>query len=228
MFLDTLTETLHRALPRYPVAQEYLKGRGVLGDEIRDFKLGYTQVISIPNDGSEDYETFMKETRRGRAFENKIVFPIFDVIGRVIGLFGRSVESKEFKFYLTKEAKFTGIFYGLYQALPSIIETGRVFIVEGPFDLLAFRKVFKNSVCAMTAGVSDAQYDIMSFFANSLVTVFDSDKAGLAAAEEAKQNWGNVTSIDLGYKDPDHALKELSLSRFIKFVQNKVDRKILF
>ena len=229
MFLDTLVQTLHSSLPRYDPAKEYLKSRYVSNEEISEYKLGYSRVISVQNDGSSDYETFMKETRDGRAFENKIVFPIYDIIGRAVGLFGRSIEAKEFKFYLTKEAKYTGAFFGLYQALPHIYLTGRVFIVEGPFDLLAFRKVYKNSIASMTAGISDAQYEILSFFVNSIVTVFDSDGPGKRANAEAAEKWSNVSSVELGYKDPDKCLKEKgSVDKFEKFVRDQVNKKLLF
>ena len=224
MFLDTLCHNLHNALPRYNNALDYLKNRGVSGEDVRDFFLGYSKIISVVDDGSLDYEIFMKETYRGKVFENKIIFPIYDVIGRTVGIFGRALDSKAFKYYLTQEAKYSGVLTGIYQALPHIYETGKVFVVEGPFDLLAFRKVFKNSVGANTAGLSESQYEILSFFADRIVTVFDSDAAGENATKEAKKKWGNISSVSLGYKDPDNVLKELGYDKFVKYVKSKVEK----
>jgi DNA primase len=216
MFLDVLAQNLNGALSRYDVAKEYLRSRGVTEEEIKEFKLGYTRIISIPKEESQDYENFVKETYKGRAFEQKIVFPLRDILGRVIGLFGRSLDTKEFKFYLTQEGKYTGAFVGLFSALPYIYETGKVFVVEGPFDLMAFRKVYKNTVGALTAGLSDAQHDILSFFAEQIVTVFDSDKAGKYATDQAQRKWDNVFSVDLGgWKDPDKCLKDMGLIKFV-------------
>jgi DNA primase len=228
MFLDILVQNLNGALSRYDVAKEYLLSRGVTEEEIKEFKLGYSRIISIPKEESPDYDAFMKETHKGRAYEQKIIFPLYDIIGRVIGLFGRAIDTKEFKFYLTQEGKYTGAFIGLYQALPYVYETGKVFVVEGPFDLIAFRKVYKNTVGALTAGLSEAQYEILSFFAERIVTVFDSDKAGRYATFEAQKKWDNVTSVDLGWKDPSQCLKDKSLVKFIEFVKDKVNRRFLF
>jgi DNA primase len=210
------------------VAKEYLRSRGVTEEEIIELKLGYSRVISVPKEESADYETFIKETYRGKAFEQKIIFPIYDPIGRVIGLFGRAIDTKEFKFWLTAEAKFMGAFVGLYHALPHVYETGKVFVVEGPFDWVAFRKVYKNTVGAMTAGLSDAQYEILSFFAEKIVTVFDSDKAGNYATFESQKKWKNVSSVDLGWKDPSQCLKDMGLIKFTNFIKDKVGRKLLF
>lgn len=229
MFLDILVQSLHGALSRYDVAKEYLRSRGASEEEIKEFKLGYSRVISIPKEESPDYESFMKETYKGRGYEQKIVFPLQDILGRVIGLFGRAIDTKEFKFYLTQEGKYTGAFVGLYQALPYIYETGKVFVVEGPFDLMAFRKVYKNTVGALTAGLSDAQHGILSFFAEQIVTVFDSDKAGKYATDQAQRKWNNVSSVDLGgWKDPSQCLKDMGLTKFTNFVKNKVSQEFLF
>jgi DNA primase len=228
MFLDVLVQMLHGALSRYDVAKEYLRSRGITDEEMVELKLGYSRIISVPKEESVDYETFAKETYRGKAFEQKIIFPIYDPIGRAIGLFGRAIDTKEFKFWLTEEGKFTGAFVGLYHALPHIYETGKVFVVEGPFDWVAFRKVYKNTVGAMTAGLSDAQYEILSFFAEKIVTVFDSDKAGNYATFESQKKWKNVSSVDLGWKDPSQCLKDMGLIKFTKFIKDKVERKFLF
>jgi DNA primase len=226
MFLDVLVQNLHGALSRYDVAKEYLCSRLVTEEEIQEFRIGYSKVVSASDDGSEDFEFFLKETHKGRSFEQKIIFPLYDVIGRATGLFGRSIDTKEFKFYLNREGKYTGTLVGLYQALPYIYASGRVYVVEGPFDMLAFRKVYKNTVGALTAGLSEAQHELLSFFAKEIVTVFDSDKPGKDASEQAQRRWKNVIPLDLGYKDPDKCLKEKgSVDRFAKFVQEKVSRK---
>ena len=163
MFLEVLVNKLHESIWRHPEALQYLRSRGVTEEEIKEYHIGASRVVIIPKDGSQDCENFQKETARGRKLENKVIFPIYDMIGRVVGLFGRSIETKEFKFILTAEGKFTGVLLGFYQALPYIYETGKVFVVEGPFDLMAFRKVYKNSVAALTAGLSDSQYILLQF-----------------------------------------------------------------
>jgi len=206
-FLNQLIDKLHHSIYHHGVALNYLKNRKVTDEEIKEFKLGYSHMVAAVDDGSEDYNLFKDETYRGKVLEKKIVFPIYNMLGNPIGLLGRSIENKEFKLYLTLEAKFSGAFFGLCSALPHIYETGRVFVVEGPFDFFAFRKVFPNVVGDLTAELTEAQYEILSFFAEEIITVFDSDNPGRMAAERAKRQWPGIKTLSLGYKDPDGVLK---------------------
>lgn len=229
MFLQHLINKLHDSLYHHKDALEYLKSRKVSEEEIKEFKIGYSRTVVAVDDGSEEYTSFKNETFRGKALESKIIFPIFDILGNPAGLLGRSINSKDFKLYLTLESKFLGAFFGLPQALPHIYETGRVFTVEGPFDCLAFRRVYPNVVGMLTAELTDAQYEQLSFFVNDIVTVFDSDKAGIKATERAKKRWPEeyekrrLRAVSLGYKDPDGVLKYYeNFSKYSEHVKRKV------
>jgi len=221
MFLNHLINKLHESIYHHETALNYLHGRKVTDEEINTFKIGYSRIIATVDDGSEDYQCFLKETRRGKALESKLIFPLYDMIGNPSGVLGRSIDTKEFKFYLTLEGKFSGAFFGLYQALPAIYETGMAFVVEGPFDFLAFRKVYPNSVATLTAELTEAQYSILNMFAKHIITVFDSDVAGRKAAERALQ-WPNVKSACLGWKDPDSGLKYLEFEEYKKYVLKRM------
>ena len=222
MFLNALIDKLHESLFRNEAALNYLKGRKVTEEEIRTFKLGYSRVIATSDDGSQDYINFNEETYRGRALENKLIFPIYDMLGNPAGILGRAIDSKKFILYLTLESKFLGAFYGLPQSLPHIYDTSRVFTVEGPFDFFAFRKVYPNVVGTLTAELTEAQHDILSLYAKEIVTVFDSDGPGRKAAERAEK-FSDVKTISLGFKDPDAALKYLNnFTEYTKYVKRKV------
>jgi DNA primase len=230
MFLQNLINKLHESLYHHKEALEYLKNRMVSEEEIKEFKIGYSRNVVAVDDGSEDFICFKNETFRGKALEGKVVLPIFDILGNPAGLLGRSINSKDFKLYLTQESKFLGAFFGLPQALPHIYETGMVFTVEGPFDLLAFRRVFPNVVATLTAELTDAQFEQLSFFAPNIVTVFDSDKAGINATERAKKKWPEeyekrrLRAISLGYKDPDGVLKFYGdFKKYSEHVKRKVN-----
>jgi DNA primase len=202
---------------------DYLKKRGLTDEEIKEYKLGFSRAIATVDDGSEDYAFFKDETYKGKVFENKIIFPIYDLLGNPAGLLGRSISSKEFKLYLTLESKFLGVLYGLSQALPHIYSTGRVFTVEGPFDYYAFRRVYLNVVGTLTAELTDAQYDILNFFAKDIITVFDSDKTGRKATERAQKKWPDVKNISLGYKDPDGVMNYFEdLDKYSEHIKRKV------
>lgn len=222
MFLEPLINKLHESIYSHSVALDYLKGRKVNDEEIKIFKLGFSKVVAAGDDGSEDYKNFSDETYRGKALENKLVFPLYDMLGNPAGLLGRAIDSKRFILYLTVESKFMGAFFGLVQALPHIYETGRVFTVEGPFDFLAFRRVYPNVVGNLTAELTEAQHDMLSLYASEIVTVFDSDLPGRKAAERAKK-YSDVKTVDLGYKDPDGVLKYFGdFKKYSEHVKRKV------
>lgn len=220
MFLDGLVSSLHQSIFRYQDVLRYLYSRHVTDDDIRTFEIGYNKVIGMPDGSGSDWIRFKKECIEKRKLEKKIIFPIKNALGYTIGLIGRSVETKEFKKFITDEGKYTGFFFGLPQALPYIYKMNFVFIVEGPFDLNALVKVFPNTVASLTSGISESQYEYLRFYCDKIITVFDADKAGRHGTEKIKEHKG-VFSMDLGYKDSAKCLEILKLSAFKKYVSKK-------
>lgn len=221
MFLDKMVRNMNASIFRYNKALSYLDSRGVTTDDIKKYLIGYARIINVLDDNSLEYKRFMKESWKGRKFETKIVFPIHNLIGQVIGIVGRSIETKNFKTFVTEESKFSGFFFGLYQALPYIYKTGRVYVVEGTFDCLALSKVFPNVVSTVTSGLYPNQYKILDFYCDSIITIFDNDKAGKIAAEIAEGK-KKVINLNLGYKDPAKCYETLGLRKFRLFLEKKV------
>lgn len=231
MFLDHIVKTCAQSIFRYPLVLDYLHSRLVTDDEIKYHELGYNKIISVPEESSDDYKRYCTECYNGRKLENKVLFPIKDVLGRVVGVTGRAVETKDFKVFVTEEAKFTGFFFGLHHALPYIHKENKVYVVEGYFDYLALAKVFPNTVAALTAGISEAQYDLLQLYCDKIVTVFDEDKTGHMGTEKAplhaervKESWlpKDVSPMRLGnYKDPAKCLETLGVSKFREFILKK-------
>lgn len=228
MFLDLMMISLNRAIYRYPEALNYLQLREVTCEDIKKFQIGYNKIISVPEEPeNKDWKAFNDECFKGRKIENKIIFPFKDLMGEVIGFVGRSIEAKEFKVFLTDRARFEGFFFGLFEALPYIYQENRVYLVEGPFDLLALSKVLPNSVALLTSKMNDAQYDILTLFCDRIVTVFDSDAGGDKGRLKAERKDKKIVSIDLGFKDPARMLEVLKFKKFQEYVQKKVKRIIL-
>jgi len=223
MFLESLVKTLHGGIRRYPEALAYLKSRYVLDEEIDRFHLGFGRVVPMPQGNDPEITRFAKETFRGSKLENRIIFPFLDQLGRVQGLAGRYVDKKDFKIFATEEAKFNGFFFGLYQALPHIYQENRVYVVEGMFDLLAFSKVFPNTVASITSGLNEQQHATLSMFCDKIITCFDSDGPGRLGTELAGQ-WDNVahTSIGGNFKDPAACLEAKGIKEFTKYLKAKI------
>jgi DNA primase len=196
MFLDSLTQNLHQSITRYPEVLKYLECRKVTIEDIKNYGLGFNKIVRVQEEDSPDCKRFLGECDNGKKFENRIVFPLRDMLGSVVGIAGRSVEVKDYKIWATEIAKQTGFFFGLDQALPHIYAENKVFVVEGTFDSIAYAKVFPNTVGTLTSGMNDLQYALLSFFCDSIITVFDSDKAGVLGKGLAGQRSQNFESVE--------------------------------
>lgn len=223
MFLDILARNLHASISRYPDILKYLYSRYVTDDDIREYELGFSKFISVPKESCTDYKRFIDECWKGRKIENKVIFPIKDRLGVTVGLIGRSIEAKEFKVFVTEEAKYAGFFFGLFQALPHIYKEKKVFLVEGPFDLYALKRVLPNVIATLTSGISENQYNLIRRYCDVIMVIFDSDIPGKRGAREALEYKG-VQSIDIKYKDPARALEILKPYRFRKFILEKMGK----
>jgi DNA primase len=223
MFLDYLVKYTHQSIYRYKEVLEYLKSRNLTDAEIHEFEIGFNKVISIPAHDDEDYFRFLDKTYKGRKLEEKIIFPLKDALGNNVGLIGRSIKKKEFEIYVTKRGKFEGFFFGLDKALPFIYRENKVYVVEGPFDFFALRKALPNVVAALTAGISENQYNYLRFFCDNIVLVLDSDKAGKIGTDKAMKNLNKgIYSMELGFKDSAKTLEVLGIDKFKSYVLKRV------
>lgn len=228
MFLDTLVSNLGVSISRYPEVLSYLHSREVTDEEIKKFGIGYSKIVTVPSEESRDRKSFVDECFNGRKLENKLIFPFRDMMGNAVGLIGRSISTKDFKVFVTERAKFEGFFFGLFEALPHIYAENKVYLVEGPFDLLALSKVLPNSVATMSSKMTDAQYNILTLFCNNIVTVFDSDKAGDLGREAAKEKDKRIQHLLFGYKDPAKLLEDVKLKKFREYVMKKIKEVIFY
>jgi DNA primase len=220
VFLDDLIAKLNRSILGYEDVLKYLEGRGVGREDIRRFGIGFGKIISVSDDGSADFKRF-KENHFDRKLAERVIFPMKDAMGRVMGLIGRSISVKGFKIFASDEAKFQGMFIGLAEALPYIYKENRVYVVEGPFDWAALVRVLPNSVSCMTAGLNEEQNWLLRMYCDRVITVFDDDAPGKAATEKAAKEFG-TRSINLGFKDPSNCLETLGPVKFKSHVMQRV------
>lgn len=122
-------------------------------------------------------------------FRNRLMFPILDIGGRIIGFGGRTLGQDPAK-YLNSPS--TVLFdksrclYGLYQARHTIVETGTAVVVEGYTDvLMAHQSGITNVVASLGTSFTAGHAHLLRRFARRIILLFDSDTAGRAAAERA-------------------------------------------
>jgi DNA primase len=191
------------ALRDAPQAIEYLKGRGLTGAIAARFGIGYAPDAWQPLSGHvPDYADPRLEQaglvitgeggKRYDRFRDRVMFPIHDSRGRVIGFGGRVLGQGEPKYLNSPE---TAVFskgrelYGLYLARNAIRDAGRVVVVEGYMDVVALAQHGVEYAVA-TLGTSTTPTHAQKLFrlADSVVFCFDGDAAGRKAAWRALEN----------------------------------------
>ncbi|MEL6461075.1 MAG: DNA primase [Cyanobacteria bacterium J06621_15] len=198
-------------------ALEYLQQQRKLKDEtIKEFQLGYAPVgwdiLYSYLVGDKLYPVqllekagLIKARSEGRgyydAFRNRLMIPIHDIAGKVIGFGGRALGEDKPKYLNSPE---TAVFskgktlFGLDKAKDSISQFDQSVVVEGYFDVIALHAVgIKNVVASLGTALSIDQVRLAMRYSDSkeLILNFDADKAGTIAAERAI---GEVA--DLAYK----------------------------
>src|SRR5512143_1512881 len=190
-------------LKESPRAIDYLKGRGLTGEVAARFGIGYAPDAWQPLAGAfAKYDARELETaglviageagKRYDRFRDRIMFPIHDSRGQVIGFGGRVLGDGEPKYLNSPE---TPLFskgrelYGLYLARNAIRAAGRVVVVEGYMDVVALAQHGIDYAVA-TLGTATTPVHAQKLFrlAETVVYCFDGDAAGRKAAWRALEN----------------------------------------
>ncbi|MFH0942665.1 MAG: DNA primase [Candidatus Beckwithbacteria bacterium] len=211
---------------------KYLTDRGVIKDSIRLFKLGFSpnewEGLSNFLTRKKGYKTQELEQaglvikgNSGRfydRFRGRIMFPLFDHRGRIMGFSGRVLdpEVKEAKYVNSPETILyhkSAILYGLETTKEAIKKANRAIVVEGELDLIASYQVgVKNIVAIKGSALTEEQIDLLMRFSENLSLALDSDAAGDAASRrgiELAENRGlniRVIRVKAG-KDPDECVR---------------------
>jgi DNA primase len=190
------------ALKDSPRAIDYLKGRGLTGEVASHFGIGYAAddwqpLAAMPAYGDKAMETAGLVItgdggKRYDRFRDRIMFPIHDGGGRVIGFGGRVLDKGEPKYLNSPE---TPLFskgrelYGLFQARQAIRAAGRVIVVEGYMDVVALAQHGVDYAVA-TLGTATTTAHVQKLFrlTDTVVFCFDGDAAGQRAAWRALEN----------------------------------------
>ena len=206
-----LQETLQQAANYYKAelkkserAIEYLKGRGLSGLIAAKFQIGYAPAFwqnlqkVFANYDNEALKTagLVVENDQGKRydrFRDRIMFPIHDQKGQVIGFGGRVITNDDTpKYYNSPE---TPLFqkghelYGLFVARRAIRDAGRVLVVEGYMDVVALAQYgIEYAVAALGTATTPFHITKLMRQTDQIVFCFDGDNAGRSAAWRAAMN----------------------------------------
>ncbi len=202
-------------------AKQYLKSRGINEQTVEIFKIGYA------SEERNSLYNFLKEKGFDESlinssglvnnsydfFRNRIIIPIQDLTGRVIGFGGRLIErAVELPKYINSPD--TPIFkkgenlFGFWHAKQYIREKGYVIVVEGYMDvILCHQYGFKNTVAPLGTALTQEQLEKtkrilnnLKKFTNKILLIFDGDEAGILAAQRSLMslfNGGFIVKIVL-------------------------------
>lgn len=197
------------------VARDYLKERGFGRAEAETFGLGYApnewEALSraLVADGlpEQDLVTTGLAVRNDRGglrdrFRGRLIFPIHDPGGDVIGFGGRVLPALDYgdfeppKYLNSSETplyKKTRVLYGIPQARSEIVRAQQVLVCEGYTDVMALNQAgFANAIATCGTAVGIEHLKMIARYAQKVVLAFDGDAAGVKAAERA---WAAATEL---------------------------------
>ena len=226
-------------------AVAYLKGRGLSGTTARDFGIGFAPAgwdglqQAFP-DRRQDLMAcgLVIENDKGRCydrFRHRVMFPIRDVRGRVIGFGGRVLSSADNPKYLNSPE--TQLFqkgrelYGLYEARRAQRQLQRLFVVEGYMDVVALAQHgVTSAVACLGTATSGSHFQKMYRYGSEVVCCFDGDNAGRQAAWRALESALPVLEDGRQLRfvflpdgaDPDSLVQEQGADAFNRLADNSV------
>jgi len=224
-------------------ALSYLEGRGLSRESIDGFELGFAPdgwdglLKHALTKGVRDDDLLavglLAENERGRRydrFRNRVMFPIKDGMGRVVGFSGRVLGDEAPKYLNTPETELFHkgeLLYGLDRARPAIRQSGEVIVVEGYMDVIALHQAgFGNAVAALGAALTEQQAEQLARLdARRVHLAFDADEAGqravLAGLDQAVGRRLLVDAVRVPHgKDPAEAVLEGHAEAFREALEN--------
>lgn len=197
-----------RELAKNEAAINYLKGRGLTKESVLTFKIGYapnswdsltTHMLSLKVAPELLIEMGLalrssKDQKLFDRFRGRIMFPLFDQNGQVVGFTGRLFDDEATR---TNEGKYVNspqtplydkskLLYGLHLAKQAIREKDEVILVEGQMDLIMSHQAgVANCVAVSGTALTDTHLKALKLLTSNIKMAFDADSAGFKASQRA-------------------------------------------
>ncbi len=228
-------------------AKNYLKERGLSGIDVKNFNLGFvTEDLDYYETLKKDFdESIIKETglfyfdemrkKYISRFRNRIIFPINDISGNIVGFGGRIIdESKNLAKYInspeTPFFKKGSNLYNLDKARKLSNKLDDVYLVEGYMDVIGLSKNgIENTVANLGTALTSKQIQILNQFYNHIIICFDGDQSGYKAALRAAENIIDELKPDKKISflllennlDPDNYVNKFGKDKFLEISEQK-------
>ena len=234
------------------IGLSYFKERGFRDDIVKKFELGYSPedwdalIQKAIQEGFK--EEFLEETGlsvrndKGKTydrFRGRVMFPIHNFTGRVIGFGGRTLKNDKSvpKYVNSPESDIyhkSSVLYGLFQAKKAIRDEDNCFLVEGYADVLSVQQAgIENVVASSGTSLTTEQIRLIARFTKNITILYDGDAAGIKASlrgldmilEEGLNV--KVVSFPEGH-DPDSYAQEVGSSAFKTYIEEQKQDFILY
>jgi DNA primase len=247
-FQDTMWETQGGQA----IGLGYFKERGFREDIIKKFELGYSpdEWDALLNKAVQDghKEQYLEETGlivrndKGKLydrFRGRVMFPIHNFTGRVIGFGGRTLKTDKNvpKYVNSPESDIyhkSNVLYGLFHAKRSIREQDNCYLVEGYADVLSVHQAgIENVVASSGTSLTTEQIRLIGRFTKNITILYDGDAAGIKASlrglDMILEEGLNVKVVLFpdGH-DPDSYVREVGSSAFKTYLEKNQQDFILY
>lgn len=222
-------------------ARDYLHSRGVTDSTITKLGLGYSanshalpkHLLSKGYKKEDIIESGVCSDREGRLCDEmsaRVVFPVIDHMGKVVGFSGRSMFADAYAKY--KNTKTTPLFnksstiYCLNLLRKARLEKNYAILVEGQMDVVALQQAgFNNAIATMGTAFNQNHVRVLSRFVDEVIVCFDGDTAGQKAAVKCLEPLANeglrIKVLELPEKlDPDEYIKKYGKEAYQNLLDN--------
>ena len=221
--------------PAGQTARDYIARRGLTARTVTNFGLGFAPntwsslTDAMKQKGYSERELFeaglVRQGKSGRGvydtFRNRLMFPVIDVRGNVIGFSGRILDDGEPKYMNSPETLVFSKSHNLFALnLAKKSKSGYLILAEGNIDVASLHQAgFDSAVASLGTSLTDAQARLMSRYVSEVVIAYDNDGAGQKAAQRAITI---LEKLDVrvrvlrmeGAKDPDEYIAKFGPDAF--------------
>ena len=222
---------------------DYMAGRRISPPVAKRFGLGFAPerggafLAAMRQKGYSDWELSDADLiRRGDhgfycTFRDRLMFPIIDVRGNVIGFSGRTLGDAGAKYLNSKDTLVFNKGRNLFALnLAKKSKAGYIILSEGNIDIVALHQAgFDSAVASLGTSLTPEQARLISRYTNEVIIAYDNDGAGIKASQRAI---GILERLDLkvrvlrmtGAKDPDEYIKTRGADAFRNLLEGSEDQ----
>ena len=235
--------------PQGGAARDYMARRRIGPATAKNFGIGFAPDTwdslekAMREKGYTDFEMFdaglVRKGKKGGyydTFRNRLMFPVIDVRGNVIGFSGRILGDGEPKYMNSPETLVFNKSRNLFALnLAKKSKSGYIILSEGNIDVVSLHQAgFDSAVASLGTSLTPEQARLLSRYTNQVIIAYDNDGAGIKAAQRAI---GILEKLDLkvkvlrmsGAKDPDEFIKLKGADAFrnlLEASENQIDYRL--